>query len=71
MGGTSILGNSELPNFGMSQSQSMGQFVTPKAGGNLLNKGPVNISAATRGFNGNQQTQSLGQRPMQESVTDF
>jgi hypothetical protein len=61
MGATSILGNSELPNFGMSPAQSMGQFVTPKAGGNPLNKGPMNISAATRGYNGNQKTQSTGQ----------
>jgi hypothetical protein len=66
-GATSIGGDSELPNVGMSRAQNVGQFVTPKAGGNQkINKGPMNLSNGTHGSNGNQQIQ-----PNRESATEF
>lgn len=66
-GGTSIGGDSELPNVGISRAQSVGQFVTPKSGGNQkINNGPINLSNGTHGSNGNQHTQ-----PNRESKTEF
>jgi hypothetical protein len=66
-GGTSIGGDSELPNVGMSRAQSVCQFLTPKVGGNQkINNGPINLCSGTHGSNGNQQTQ-----PNRESATEF
>jgi hypothetical protein len=73
-GGTSIGGDSELPNFRLSRAQSVGQFVTPKASGNQkTSKGPMNLPAMTDGSNGSKQTQPNNQWPIpgRESPTDF